>query len=793
MLDRGDAAVLDAPIANFAAELDRMRLANTRLQMVGLTDEVTTYADQATDAELADLSAALKKQKSSPDSAAKLYEGLASARQLVKLYRAKVEKYESSRVWVFDEKGSHLGPPELARPKFPSVTIPDGLPGEFSDYLEGALAWYNPDIEDHSPARAAWEKLLARPAPERHFKSTWAAYMLGRAYEEEDAEKAIGYYQQVRTLARHGFADSTGLATASLGWEARLKLQQGDFEQAIELYLEQLAAGDSSAYGSLRTSCSEALENLLSLPNLAMNPRTQRVITAYLVSRGQMSKTDDMTMAWLDAVESAGIKDVDSAEKLALAAYQNNQPAIAQRWINRSGHTPVAQWLQVKLLLQAGKLDQAASLLTQVAESFPVEPPDTNNFVEPSLAANLSTSSDCHSIPAGCQVLGELGVLRLTRREYTEALDCLLKAGFWMDAAYVAERMLSLDELKNYVDQHWPAVTAERNPDEKAQYIDSPRSLYTQRQNIRYLLARRLTRSIRGSEARPYYPVEFADHFDNLVRSLGDGWNESLPPAARANALRDAAFIARTNGLELLATELQPDWAIHGGSFEEGITWENRVTNSLEAKIVPAGREEIIRASHHNADPEERYHYRYQAAFLGWTAATLMPNNSEETARILCVAGSWLKNRDPETADVFYKALVRRNRKTALGAEADRRHWFPNIDSFGNMIQRETEPQIELIDTTGDDMVISDPLPENDPADSATMQADDGSVSGNPEPPQSGFQYEVVSGDTLIAIARHFANAGLSVTAQQIMEANPGVVPEHIMSGQKLLIPFHSE
>ncbi len=803
LLDRGDAAVLDAPVADFAAELDRMRLVSTRLHAVTLTDEVQTYADQAADAELTDLSAALKKQKASADSAAKVYEGLAKTRQLIKLYRTQIEKYESSRVWVFDEKGSHPGPAELPKPKFPSVTIPEGLPDEFNEYLEGALYWYNPDNADKTSARAAWEKILTRPAAERHFKSTWAAYMLGRAYEKDDADKAIGYYQKVRELARNGFADSAGLATASLGWEARIKLQQGDIEQAIELYLEHLAAGDSSAYKSLRVAASQALDSPSLLSELALNPRTQRVITAYLVSRGRMSRTDQPTTAWLAAVESAGVKDMDSAEKLALAAYQNNQPDISQRWINRSAHTPVAQWLQVKLLLRAGKLDRAAALLAQVAETFPVGPPDTNDVIEPTLACNLSAGRE--SVAVGCQVLGELGVLRLTRREYTEALDCLLKAGFWTDAAYVAERVLLIDELKSYVDQNWPTASEQKLASEQTRFGEHSLSPTKLRHDIRYLLARRLTRGIRGNEARPYYPAEFADSFDNLVRALREGWNESLPPAARANALRDAAFIARTNGMELLGTELQPDWAIHGGSIEGGLTWENRVTNSLEAKIVPAGREEIIRASHHNADPEERFHYRYQAAFLGWTAATLLPNNSDETARMLCVAGSWLKNRDPETADIFYKALVRRNRKTSsLGAEADRRRWFPDIDAIGNLIQKPVEAPIEPVDPppsnpnpSGAEVDAASPTtPVPDASDSSLIFDSRSDQQTNPveEPAAlSGFQYEIVSGDTVSAIARHFNEAGVNVTVESILAANTDVIPERIMAGQKLFIPFSPE
>ena len=87
----------------------------------------------------------------------------------------------------------------------------------------------------------------------------------------------------------------------------------------------------------------------------------------------------------------------------------------------------------------------------------------------------------------------------------------------------------------------------------------------------------------------------------------------------------------------------------------------------------------------HVPDPDERFHYRYTAASLAWEAARLMPNNSDDTARVLCIAGSWLKHRDPQAADLFYKALVRRCRKTALGAEADRLRWFPILDGNGNM------------------------------------------------------------------------------------------------------------
>src|SRR5262245_18541146 len=99
-------------------------------------------------------------------------------------------------------------------------------------------------------------------------------------------------------------------------------------------------------------------------------------------------------------------------------------------------------------------------LLTKVCRSFPLEQPGTNapaRFADNLFVADHETVED--QIRASQQDLGELGVLRLARREYTQALAALLRSGFWMDAAYVAERVLTADELKTYVDRTWALVS----------------------------------------------------------------------------------------------------------------------------------------------------------------------------------------------------------------------------------------------------------------------------------------------------------------------------------------------
>lgn len=794
LLGSGDAAVLAAPVADFQRELARMELVPSRFEHVESTN---TYAQEAIDAELDDLAAALKRAKVKGEEFARITGTHAANRNRLAEYVAAFETWES-RAWM-DEGGSatdQRGP----KPVFPEFAEVPDLPGEFVDYFAGAVALRNPDTEPGAE-RAAWERLLARPAAERKYKSTWAAFMLGKSWEDEADDKAVEYYQRTRELARTGFADPIGLAAASLGLEARVELQRNHFRRAIELYLEQYAAGDASAVQSLQIAAARALENAeaAELRALAAAPATRSVILAHLISgsavRSYPSEDDGAApavQAWLGAVEAADVKDVAAAERLALAAYQAGEFEAAQRWIKRARGAPVARWLQAKLILREGRIAPAAALLAGVVKQLPIAASNalTNSteFAD-SLHAFCGgeTYFDEHS--ARVQVLGELGVLQLSRGEFEPALDALLRSDFWEDAAYVAERVLTTDQLKSYVDREWPEVVppteTEATPlredqtdpmttDEMEEAEPEIRARELIGQEIRYLLARRLTRELRGHEARAYYPAEWQSQFDELVAALDAGWNESAPAERRAKSLFAAAWIARTNGLELLGTELGPDWKIHEGQFDCGLSWEDRATNSSEAKINLPTEAELNRAAQHRADPEQRFHYRYQAAFLAWEAAKLLPNNSDETARVLCAAGTWLKNRDPETADLFYKALVRRCRKTAIGEQADQVRWFPVLDIDGNPIPY--QPRVEAITETlaGSEAAPVEPGPD---------------VASEADPAPPGTVYIVHAGDSLAAIAAATAALGQPVTMAQILEANPGLDPARLRVGRKIIIP----
>jgi hypothetical protein len=792
--------VLVAPEGNFASELARMNFGQSRVR--AMPPEVPGgYGAQSMEAELAELRRALKQAGTQASESSLICSEHQRQRELL------TQAIEAHRAWEDSHSknagGSTAGneSPQATGPVFPSVMVAQGLPDEFADYFEGFIAWHNPAVADKQTARASWERLLARPEAERRYKSTWAAFMLGKSWERTDPQKAVSYFKQVRDLARQGYRDSLGLAAASFGLEAQVYLQQKNYEGAVETYLDQLASGDPTATNSLATAAAKALASgPETLRLLAKNPRGQKVITAYLISRPffsslyssksadqelELAGGESMAAAWLRAAEQADIKDMDSAEALALAAYRANDMDEASRWIKRASGSPLAQWLEAKLLLRAGKLQAAADLLSRISPQFPIVQVGTNAAAPADRKDTLTVSGDTYSVwrtSVGMQLHGELGVLQLSRGEYVQALDLLLNAGFWMDAAYVAERVLTLEELKKYVDRFWPAVTADQVAGEQERSGGSEICPALLREQIRYLLARRLTREMRGDQAREYYPAAWLDVFDQLMAAQRAGWDEALQPSNRAAALFQAALITRTNGMELIGTEVAPDWHYHFGQFDDGVTGEDRRSNRLAIVVLPS-KAELRRNAEHHPDPNVRFHYRYQAASLAWEAAKLLPDNNAQTAYVLWKGGCFLKNRDPHTADLFYKALVRRNRKTALGVEADRQRWFPILDENGNIVpKKEFDEPLELSEL----QPVAQPVAGEDPG---TRSPDTPSTSPTESGVIEGYEYVIPAGDSLASIAEKFVRAGVVVTRADILAANPGLNPAWIKVGQKIFVP----
>ena len=680
--------LVPAPEGLLRQEINRLKLAETP-RAVPADDPW----QQTSETDVADLRRALEAAK-----------GPAGRRDaLIARYtevRKALSRYASS-VIVFENVSEPLDPVEETEGQEPSeppvlpagLTVPEGLPGEFADYLRGALAYHKGDLD---AATSAWEALLQRPERERRLRSTWAAFMLGKTelLAKRPAE-AVHWLQRTREIAgQKGFEDSLGLAAASLGWEARAERDLGHFDKALVLYARQAQGGDPLAASSVRFVARQALEaGPEALAPIARSAEARGVLTAFLVSDAsapwemweleeQEGATGDdapqtgaHVSAWLAALQKAGIKEVEGADRIAWAAYQGGDFAAARQWLDRApADAPMGRWIRAKLLLRDGQLAEAQKLLDQAAATLP-SPQLTEDEVlrhsEGEAGGKIATPS---------LASGESAVLLTTQGKYTEALDRFLKSGFWVDAAHLAESVLTVDELKAYVDAHWPASLVKDLPEEWYSYDEGLETAPSNRValDIRYLLGRRLVRAGRYDEAQRYLPAAMETPLNTLRASLLQGEDARQPADRRAAALFRAACVSRKQGMELMGTELDPDWFLLEGQYEM-TDHTQQMEGRAENPHLKPGPGEMQKMEGSRPEPDLRFHYRYRAAELAREAAGFLPDGSDQKARYLATAGTWLKARDAEAARPFFKALVDCCSTTKLGQEAQRVKWFPEV------------------------------------------------------------------------------------------------------------------
>lgn len=579
------------------------------------------------------------------------------------------------------------------------VTPAPALPREFHLYGAGARAWHDKRTDE---ALERWRELLALPAAERHHRTVWARYMIGRALWENDGDAACAAFQKVRQDVAGGFADSQGLAVASLGWEARVVLRRADYGGAMRLYFEQLAAGDPSAAPSLQMAArglvgadevltAEPGTNLSDLsrsplPAVAADPFLRGIVTAWFASRGGPHTAWSAQAArqfrrWLDALPKDRRLRPDEADRWAWAAYQNGQWENAAAFAKLApADAPAAEWVRAMLLLRDGDLGRAAGHLAQAAKAFPEDPALSAGL----FLGNEDTGSSANADAAAAQLGGVRAVLALQRSQFTEALRLFLQAGHWADSSYVAERVLTLDELTAFARAETKPGATLGHPSWRGY---GGNDLAAVAGGLRHLLARRLVRAGRFDEAREFFPGDFTAIYDEYVSAVRAGHQRDLPKPERAAALWRAAQLARRHGMEIQGTELGPDYSIWDGNFEWPEIAATRERNHTygynSGGKTLAGLGPQPRATYDEQDrarkvvpPTRRFHYRQRAAELAFLAATLLPDDDEQTALILNTAGRWIASRYPDDAQIFYKALVFRCPNTALGKAAAARRWL---------------------------------------------------------------------------------------------------------------------
>ncbi|MBB2495376.1 hypothetical protein [Aquipseudomonas ullengensis] len=522
------------------------------------------------------------------------------------------------------------------------------LPPELRLYTAGAVAFTQYDM---ALAADYFRRVLALPAAERPLRSTWAAYSLGRALavlaisapnsmlddvaalqrQHDLRQQAQAAFRQARELSIAGLADPLELGIASLGEEARLAMDDGNWDAAIHLYTSQFLHGSSTGYSSLGYVYGRLYQmNDEELRPLLGSPEVQQFVAAKLFSQlyGYSSKTPPPRL--LRLLQETSIQP-QIADRLAALSYQLGDYAAARRFVEQAGGSGLAWWLRAKLALQDGDKAAATEAYAEAAKAFPMEE-DWGTRVRPGY----------EKLKPRCRVEGEMAILALERGDYLEAFDQLYHSGeiYWQDSAEVAERVLTSNELKDYVDNKVPA-----NGERLSAWDRPPVTA------LRELLGRRLLREGRYAEAVPYFASaelqEAARQYGAAREQAADAWTA----IGRAESYYRAAKLAREQGMELLGYELSPDEAWSGGAFG------NEFGKPLQADgLLTAAEAERQNAS--AAEPNRRYHYRWVAADLASQAADLLPARSQSFAATLCKATGWLINNDYPAARRYYLRYV---------------------------------------------------------------------------------------------------------------------------------------
>lgn len=503
------------------------------------------------------------------------------------------------------------------------------VPAEFAEYLRGAVAYHH---RDWDTAIGRFEAVLALPPRQREYRSTWAAFMLGKSWLRKDPAQAIRYFEQTRALADEGFIDSLGLAAASKGWEGHALLLAGDYRNAIHRYLDQ----EQFDRIDLDKACRAALKSGANLSALVDDTVVQRLLTAWIVAH-PLDK--ERSARWLTAIERAQQDGViEDADRVAWCAYQRGDFDTAKRWLELADPgSHYMRWILAKLLLRDGKLDEAEAILASLTTDVPFDFPwrvqtygSDWKLVDPEFVRELAGD--------------DLGFARDRQGRYGDALAAYLTSDNDAMAVELAEQILTIDELQRFVDERMASVKPTRT-DRENFYFSNP--------GPRDILARRYARAGMWDKA-----AAWNNEYAVKVRDLLDiAHDDSKRASERAEAFMDAGQTIREHGQEFFNPILVP---------YEHMMAPNVSQHPREQRIVKSMKDY----------PRMNYFKAVAADYL-WQAAALLPDNDVQCARALYTGGTYLKNKHPQEADRFYKALVRRNPNLLIAQQADDLRWFP--------------------------------------------------------------------------------------------------------------------
>ena len=627
---------------------------------------------------------------------------------------------------------------------------------EFVLYLEGAADLLAHQDQDIQPA--AWQRLLDLPPAQRRHRTTWVRYMQGTRHAKfgRPAEAAAAY-AEVRRLVREGAPDRLGLAYASIRRAYRDASSLHERLVAAPRALARSAAcPDLAAYREILADVTHVLDRTTFddavLDPLLADPVAAEVLVAYLANR----RADHASEIARHVLARLPPQPIPGAERAAFVAHLQGNEALARQWLEVAPHDGlIALWLVAGFQREAGDYTAAATTYRNWLQQF--EKRRTEFAQNRSPLGSLFPYAVPTRPPAGVsalplfmderfqvlrrmdeEVYAQLGGTLVYRKDFLQALDCFLRAHSWVDAAYLAEAVIPLDDLETYVrgqdSEAVRACTAEI-PGWRLHEIDWPPDplnlarlrqdtpspldpLVAQQAYLRYLLGRRLVREGQAARAVPYLPPALQPGAVRLARLLRQADDVKRPAEERALACYNAARILRWQGLEISGAELYPDSRYVDGQYEYGVnpkaseqgvlpvrSYEGNLPEDRTLRMESAGTPTAaaLRQAEQiflQQPPVLRFHYRLRAAGLMWRCAELTPDDRLKGLAFY-TAGFWLRDRQPALA----RRCAQRCRlvgagRSAAAASLQRRGWYTTL--LSDWMQQQVAADLPVLQRAAD-------------------------------------------------------------------------------------------
>ncbi len=521
----------------------------------------------------------------------------------------------------------------------------------------------------------AWQALLKLPPDKRKYRTAWVLYMAGNlAAQAGDLTKSYDCYRKVRNAAKSGYADSLGLSHAT-----RLREFKMETDPVEKIYAGLRALGccseDSGEFKWI-TEHLKVLANMTKYPefvqeNLLDDPVCREFLCTYAGCRNFFD--DYCSYGYNDFLKKLNGRKVRQAYRIAHLAYNKGKIKLCEKWIAACPDDSLVKiWLQAKIYRKRGEYKQAAKKLRTWLKLY-----DERKKFYPKYPNELEIKCfdyQSRRMEFTRDVRAELGCVMVSAYDFFEAMECFKRAKSWYDMAYVAERLLSSKQLRQYVDVHCQDYNSDYDSNLNMNkydfyFYEKTGSSGAFNNCLKYLLARRLMREEKYDLALKYFPYQLAVVAGQYLEFKRKSEDKKYSLDQRALASYNAAKLMRHYGMSLVGTELYPDCHYCLGGFSDDDSrkpfwWDGAVAGKIKAL-----------AEKHLLNINLRFHYRFKAAEMMRQAA----NQARlRDLKALCyfAGGCYIKGRDPKRADLQYKPLARL-RPHPLAVAADNRRWFP--------------------------------------------------------------------------------------------------------------------